>query len=106
DVELLPGGMAPPGGAVTGARFRPTTHYIDLRIAVPAPLPYHVEETEYGLQIDVFGATSQVNFFQYGAYDPLIRRAVWSQPRDSVYRVQVELNKPVWGYDVFHDGGG
>jgi N-acetylmuramoyl-L-alanine amidase len=104
DVQLMPGGFVPPGGDVTGARFAPERDYIDLRVAVPDRLPYHVEETEYGLQLDVFGASSRVNFFQYGKLDPLIERAVWSQPRDSVYRVNVELTKPVWGYDIFHDG--
>lgn len=106
DVELLQNGTVPPGGYVTGTRFNPLTNYIDLRIAVPGPLPYHVEVTEFGLQIDVFGATSQVNFFQYGRLDPLIARAGWSQPRDSVYRVNVELTQPVWGFDAFHDGSG
>ena len=104
DVELLAGGIVPPGGAVTGARFAPADQYIDLRIALPDRLPYHVEETQYGLQIDVFGAVSQVNFFQYGKLDQLIERAVWSQPRDSVFRVNVELRQPVWGYHAFHEG--
>jgi N-acetylmuramoyl-L-alanine amidase len=104
DVELLTGGVVPPGGAVTGARFSPATDYVDLRIALPDRLPFHVEETEYGLELDVFGAVSQVNFFQYGKLDPLIERAIWSQPRDSVFRVNVELTRPVWGYDIFHDG--
>jgi N-acetylmuramoyl-L-alanine amidase len=104
DVELLPGGVVPAGGAITGARFGPTTNYVDLRVAIPDRLPYHVEETKYGLQLDVFGASSQVNFFQYGKLDPLIERAVWSQPRDSVFRVNVELRDPVWGYEAFHDG--
>lgn len=104
DVELLPGGVVPAGGAVTGARFAPAASHIDLRIAIPDRLPFHVEQTKYGLQIDVYGVTSQVNFFQYGKLDPLIERAVWSQPRDSVFRVDVELRNPVWGYEAFHDG--
>lgn len=106
DVQLLPEGMVPAGGNVTGARFLPAAEHIDLRIALPDRLPYHVEETEYGLQIDVFGATSSVNFFQYGKLDPLIERAVWSQPRDSVFRVNIELAQPVWGYNAFHDATG
>src|SRR5690606_24616071 len=58
------------------------------------------------LTLDVFGGISQVNFFQYGTLDPAIRRAVWSQPADSVYRVVVDLASPVWGYDVLFDGAG
>ena len=106
DVELLPAGVVPAGGELAGARFRPQADYIDLRLPVPDRLPYHVEETEYGLQLDVFGVASSVDFFQYGKLDPLIERAVWSQPRDSVFRVNIELRKPVWGYDAFHDASG
>ena len=104
DVQLVAGGVVPPGGTISVARFAHDDEYIELRLGVPDRLPYHVEETEFGLQIDVFGAISQVNFFQYGKYDPLIERAVWSQPRDSVFRVNIELRRPVWGYDAFHEG--
>ncbi|HUP89940.1 MAG TPA: N-acetylmuramoyl-L-alanine amidase [Longimicrobiales bacterium] len=106
DVQLLPTGTPPPGGPIGSARFIPNPGYIDLRLSLPDRLPYFVEETERGLQLDVYGGVSQVNFFQYGAYDPLIERAQWSQPRDSIFRVNVTLTKPVWGYDVFHDANG
>lgn len=106
DVQLLPAGTPPPGGPIGTARFIPTPGYIDLRVSLPDRLPYFVEESERGLQLDVYGGVSQVNFFQYGAYDPLIERAQWSQPRDSIFRVNVRLTKPVWGYDVFHDANG
>lgn len=105
DVQLLPQGTPPAGGPIGVARFSPQPGYIDFRISVPDRLPYHVEEpNDHELQIDVFGGVSQVNFFQYGQYDELINRAQWSQPRDSVFRVNIRLNKSVWGYDVFHDG--
>lgn len=106
DVQLLPVGAPPPGGPIASARFSPQPGYIDLRITTPDRLPFQVEETERGLQIDVYGGVSQVNFFQFGSYDPLIERAVWSQPRDSVFRVNVSLNRPVWGYDAFYDANG
>lgn len=106
DVQLLPTGTPPAGGPIAGGRFVPASGHIDLRLSLPERLPFHVEETERGLQIDVYGGVSQVNFFQYGQLDPLIERAVWSQPRDSVFRVDVTLSQPVWGYDAFHDAGG
>ncbi|MGQ0560321.1 MAG: N-acetylmuramoyl-L-alanine amidase [Gemmatimonadota bacterium] len=106
DVQLLAAGTPPPGGAIGGARFAPVADYIDLRIDLPERLPYHIEETENTLQLDVYGGVSQVNFFQYGKLDPLIERAIWSQPRDSIFRVDVTLTKPVWGYHAFHDANG
>jgi len=106
DVQLLPVGAPPPGGPIATVRFVVQPGYIDLRISTPDRMPYFVDETERGLQIDVFGGTSQANFFQFGSYDPLIERAAWSQPRDNVFRVNVTLTRPVWGYDAFHDANG
>ena len=106
DVRLLPEGAPLPGGGIAAARFNARADYIDFRVPLPNRLPYHIEETRSGLQLDVFGATSLVNFFQYGSLDPLIERAHWSQPLDSVFRVDIELRQPVWGYDAFHDESG
>jgi len=105
-VQLLPEGTPPPTGVIGGARFAAQPDYIDLRIGSTERLPYHVNETERGLQLDVYGGTSAVNFFQYGSLDPMIVRAGWSQPMDSIFRVDIELDRPVWGYDAFHDSTG
>ncbi|NJD11073.1 MAG: hypothetical protein FIB01_11790, partial [Gemmatimonadetes bacterium] len=104
DIRLLAAGTPPAGVEIGAARFIPQPEYIDLRIPLGERLPFRVEESEYGLTLDVFGGISRVNFFQYGTLDPLIARAGWSQPQDSVFRVQVELTQPVWGYDVRFDG--
>jgi N-acetylmuramoyl-L-alanine amidase len=107
DVRLLPEGTPPPGGGISSARFAPQPGHIDLRIALPQRLPYHVEEPAFNtLQVDVYGGTSLVNFFQFGGLDPLIQRAAWSQPSDSVFRVTIELTQAIWGYQAFHDAGG
>lgn len=107
DVRVLPEGAAPPGGAVAAVRFAPEPQFIDLRIPVPAMLPFQVrEEDENTLHIDVFGAVSRINFFQYGRLDPLIDGAAWSQPAEDVLRVSVDLTEPIWGYDTFFDAAG
>jgi len=103
DVRLLAPGTPPPASAINAVRFNAQSDYIDVRVPLSERLPFRVEETESSLTLDVFGAISHVNFFQYGTLDPLIRRAVWSQPFDSVFRVHVELQQPVWGYDVVFD---
>lgn len=106
DVRLLPAGAPPVGGAVAAVRFSPEPEHIDLRIPLPARLPYQVREDRSRLHIDVFGAVSRINFFQYGRLDPLIEGAEWSQPAEDVLRVSVDLSQPVWGYHTFFDQTG
>jgi N-acetylmuramoyl-L-alanine amidase len=106
DVRILPPGAPPAGGAVAAVRFSPEPQYIDLRIPVPAKLPFQVTEERNTLHIDVFGAVSRINFFQYGRLDPLIDGAAWSQPAEDVLRVSIDLSEPVWGYHTFFDRGG
>ncbi|HSK18354.1 MAG TPA: N-acetylmuramoyl-L-alanine amidase [Longimicrobiales bacterium] len=106
DVRVLPPGATYPGGAVAAVRFSPEPRHVDLRIPVPARLPFQVVEDGDGMHIDVFGAVSRINFFQYGRLDPLIEGAAWSQPAEDVLRVSVHLSEPVWGYDTFFDAGG
>jgi N-acetylmuramoyl-L-alanine amidase len=106
DVRMLPEGVPPVGGPVAAVRFSPQPQFIDLRIPVPGRIPFQVTEQERTLHIDVFGATSRINFFQYGGLDPLIEGAAWSQPADDILRVSVNLSAPVWGYHTFFDEAG
>jgi N-acetylmuramoyl-L-alanine amidase len=106
DVRLLPEGAPPAAGVINSVRFAPQPGWIDVRIPTPSPMPFQVLAEENALHIDVFGATSRANFFQYGAVDPLIRRAEWEQVADSVFRVSAFLNEPVWGYHTFYDAAG
>jgi N-acetylmuramoyl-L-alanine amidase len=105
EVRLLPEGTPPPRGAIDGARMSPQPGYIDLRVPLPERVPFHVVEQERTLSISVFGATSRINFFQYGGLDPLIGRAEWLQPSADEFRVDIHLTEPVWGYEAFFDGG-
>jgi N-acetylmuramoyl-L-alanine amidase len=106
EVRLLPEGSMPPAGVVASVRFAPQRDYIDLRIPVPERMPFEVVEEENTLHVDVFGATSRINFFQYGGVDSLITRAEWRQPADGVLRITVNLAQNVWGYSAFFDAGG
>lgn len=106
DVRLLPAGSPPPAAIIGSVRFAPQPAWIDVRVPAGERLPFEVVEEEDALHLDVFGATSRVNFFQYGGLDPLIRHAEWSQPADSVFRVSVRMNQPVWGYHTWYDDAG
>jgi len=106
DVRLLPAGAPPPRAAVTGVRFTPRNDRIDLRIALSAPLPFRVDANGNVIEITVYGATSEVNFLQYGSIDPLLRHAAWSQPAQHVFVLRAELAAPVWGFLPVFDGSG
>ncbi|MEO5509258.1 MAG: N-acetylmuramoyl-L-alanine amidase [Longimicrobiales bacterium] len=106
EIRLLPVGTPTPGGGVASVRFSAKPDYVDLRIPLPELLPFEVREDDHTINIDVFGAVSQVNFFQYGTLDPLVQSAEWSAPADSTFRVTVHLSHAVWGYDTFFDAGG
>jgi N-acetylmuramoyl-L-alanine amidase len=106
DVQLLIDGTPPPRGFVSGARMAHSESYVELRVALPETMPFRVDEEESVLHLSVFGATSQLNFFQYGGLDALIDSAEWSQPADDVLRFSVHLTRRVWGYETFFDAGG
>jgi N-acetylmuramoyl-L-alanine amidase len=53
----------------------------------------------------IYGATSATDWVIYGKREPLIERAWWEQPASNVYRLNVNLTQPVWGYQTFFDRG-
>jgi N-acetylmuramoyl-L-alanine amidase len=106
DVQLLPRNSPTPRASVAGVRFVAYTDRVDIRIAVPARLPFRIDETERSITVTVYGATSEVNFLQYGSLDPLIERAAWSQPASDQFVMQVALTQPVWGYSTRFDESG
>ena len=106
DVQLLPEGAPPPAANVGGVRFVHYPGYIDMHVPLAEQLPFRVDSDRAMLTLDIYGATSVTNFFQYGKLDPLVERAAWSQPSDDVYRVQIDLTQPVWGYDTFYAPNG
>ncbi|MBX6362774.1 MAG: N-acetylmuramoyl-L-alanine amidase, partial [Gemmatimonadetes bacterium] len=106
-VRLLPVGAPPPFTRVNTVRLTPAAGWVDVRMVLDDRVPFFVSvPDERTLQIDLYGAVSNTNYLQYGALDPLIRQAEWSQPSDSVYRVTVRLTQPVWGYRTFWTEGG
>jgi N-acetylmuramoyl-L-alanine amidase len=106
DVRLMPEGSPLPRGNVGGARFAPRAESVDLRVATPERMPFHIDESEDALSLTVYGATSTLNFFQYGGLDSLIARAEWEQVAEHVLRFNVRLTEPVWGYEAHYDAAG
>ncbi len=101
DVKLLPIGTPPPSALVNTVRMTPTPKWIDVRLATGRRLPFQVKEGASTLSVTLYGATTNTNYMQYGALDPLLTLAQWSQPQDSVYTLTLHLSRPVWGYLAF-----
>jgi N-acetylmuramoyl-L-alanine amidase len=106
DVRLLPPGSPLPFSTIGGVRFVHQPEAIDVHLPMSDALPFRVDENDDVLTIDVYGAKSTTNFFQYGRLDPLIERAEWSQPDDDIYRVMLDLRQPIWGYTTFRAPNG
>ncbi len=106
DVRLLPPGTPAPFSTIAGVRMVHRADAIDVHVPMAEPLPFRIDEDGSTLQIDVYGAKSTSNFFQYGRLDPLVERAGWSQPDDDIYRITLHLAQPVWGYQAFRAANG
>ena len=106
DVRILPEGHPGAGGAVDAVRFTPRAEWLELRIPLPERMPYDVRVDQGTLTVDVYGAVSTTNYFRYGGMDPMLARAEWTQPEDSVFRVTAHLAQPLWGWDAAYDAAG
>ena len=94
------------GGTVGNVVATPYRDYVDVRLATSARLPFRVASRERGLTVDVYGAETRTNNLLYGATDPLIHRMEWEQVTDDLYRLHIELNDPLWGFQAFYDDAG
>lgn len=103
DILLMPAGTPAPEASITGVRMTPRADAIDVRIMSDTRLPFRVDGTERSLRITVYGATSAVNFMQYGGLDPLVDRAAWSQAATGEFVLDIDLTEPVWGYATSYD---
>ena len=106
DVRMLPPGTPAPFATVGGVRFVHDAAAFDVRIPLAEALPFRVDEDGRTLTIDVYGAKSTSNFFQYGRLDPLIVHAAWSQPDDDLFRITLQLAQPIWGYAAYRAANG
>ncbi|MFS8638089.1 MAG: N-acetylmuramoyl-L-alanine amidase [Gemmatimonadota bacterium] len=104
ELVVLPGGTPPPTSRVGPIRMSPTPGWIDVRFNLDERLPFRVDQGERSFTVTLYGGTSRTDWLQYGALDPLIERAEWSQPRDDEFRFDLHLTRAPWGYRTFWDG--
>jgi N-acetylmuramoyl-L-alanine amidase len=99
-VQLLPAGTPAPRGEVGTIEVQPEAEFARVTFSTTERLPYHVEPAERGVAVTFYGATGRTGFMGYGRTDPFVDLVRWEQPADDIYRVHIELERPLWG--VWH----
>ncbi len=103
-VEPLPLGTPPLFGTVRSPRLQPNDKSVVLRIPLPGPIPFRVDEDAHDLHLTLYGVAADMDWIHYGSTDPLVRLIAFSQPREDEAVVTVSLTTEVWGYRTLWDG--
>jgi N-acetylmuramoyl-L-alanine amidase len=103
-VYPLPPGTPPPGGLVRSLRLTSGQRSVVVRIPLTARIPFRVDEDDAGLDVRLYGVAADIDWIQYGGYDPLIKLVSFSQPTEDETVVSVELSTRVWGYRTHWSG--
>lgn len=98
DVVPLAPGTPPPGGTVGSVRLTAGPRSLELRVPLPARVPFQVEEAEKSLTLRLYGVASDVNWMQHGGTDPYVTRMSYAQSAADELTITLSLAGPVWGY--------
>ncbi|MEX0912550.1 MAG: N-acetylmuramoyl-L-alanine amidase, partial [Gemmatimonadota bacterium] len=105
DVRLLPAGTPRPTGFVgPSIQVVPRDGWVDVRFATSERLPFRVDPDEWGLSIQFYGATGRPAYLGYGETDAFVDRFDWEQLTDELYRFDIDLSRPLWGFRYHWEG--
>ncbi len=105
-VEVLPAGTPAPSGEVSFITVNETVDDIEIACEVGQKLPYEITESisKLSIDIDIFGATGDVDWIRYNTFSELIKLVKWSQPSDDIFRISIEFDdKFCAGYSARYD---
>ena len=105
-VTIQPPGTIVPEGKITFITVDSTKDGIEISTSAGVKLPYEINESmsPYQLDIDFYGAVSNVDWIRYNTKNPLVKIVRWSQPQEKVFRLTVEIgNKKLWGYKAWYE---
>src|SRR5574341_171430 len=106
-VRYLPLGTPPPASPVASIRTEEDEQGVKVTFSLAQKLPFRAASSENpsGINLDIFYATSNVNFIRYDAEDQIIKNINWTQIADGHLQARVTLNqKQQWGYEVSYQG--
>ena len=91
-------GTPPPYGKTGSMRLTPHEKSVLLRVPLPAPVPFRVDETESSVLLNLYGVAADMDWIQYGEPDPLVKLITFEQRTEDEIVIAVDLSEPVWGY--------
>jgi N-acetylmuramoyl-L-alanine amidase len=105
DVQLLPPGTPPPTGFVgPSIELTSRTEWTDVRFSMSERLPFRIDPADDRLSIEFYGATGRPAYVGYGPTSDFVERVDWEQSTDEVFRFDVHLRRPLWGFRYHWDG--
>lgn len=106
-VKLLPKQTPVPQSLVNAWTIRRLAASTILQTKVQEYLPYRVTAGPDGrsLTLKIYGGVSNTDWIHFAADDPWVRQARWSHPMEGVYQIDVDLRRPVWGFEVRYENG-
>ena len=105
DVLLLPGGTPAPHGFVgPSIQLDGRDEWTQVRFSMTERLPFRVDPGDRGLSIEFYGATGRPAYVGYGPENPFVELIDWQQPTDDLFRFNVHLSRPLWGYRYHWEG--
>ena len=105
-LAVLPAGTPIPSSTIATVRSESLPSKAKVKVFMQEKLPFRIEQTNNpsSLTVLIFGATSNTDWIRYDFDDPSIKQLSWSQPRDGVYQLRIELkHRQQWGYDPYYE---
>ena len=106
-VKLLPPGTPLPRGRISFISVDRIDEGVEISAHIGERLPYEISETlsPPGIDIDIFGATGDVDWIRYNGHGDFLALVKWSQPADGVFRISAEFEAAgIGGYQPYYDG--
>jgi len=105
DAVMEPIGSRPPHGEISSVRVDEFVNCIEISMNVGDRLPYDIKELVGGLELDLFGAVSNIDWIRFNCSSEFLKDLSWSQPQDGILRFQAQLSDPrLWGYSGRYEG--
>ncbi|HWO57084.1 MAG TPA: N-acetylmuramoyl-L-alanine amidase [bacterium] len=104
-MRLLPEGTPIPEAVIPRLNTVATDSSVRLEVGMSERLPFKVavDDDLRGASITLYGAISNTDWIERDSVDDLFADIAWAQPEPKIYRIDVELTEPLWGYDTRYE---